>query len=1204
MQCPVCQFDNADGMNFCGKCGYELSPLLKTTTQELSFDEKLEKIQKYLPKGLTQKILSQRDKIEGERKHVTVMFCDIVGFTQLSELIDPEKAYSFMDQVYEILIHIIQDHEGTVNEFTGDGVMALYGAPIALEDAPQRAIRSAYAIHREMNNFSERVKNNKKDMPPIKMRIGIHTGHVVVGALGSDLRVEFKAVGNTVNLASRMESLAEPGTTYVTRETFKLTEGLFQFEELGQKKIKGKKEPVHAYKLLSARGEVHRPRLGSERKIYSEMVGRDKELDRLQLQVMKLFNGEGSVVNVIGEAGIGKSRLVAEFKSSEMIKKVTLLEGRAISIGRNLSFHLIISLLKEWAHIREDDSGADALSKLETAVRRVDPEGMHEVLPFVATIMGMKLSGPYAERVKGIEGEALEKLILKNVRDLLIKTTELNPLIIVAEDLHWADMSSIELMESLFPLVEAQRILFVNVFRPGHKETGDRVAESVKERVSTHFVEIVLPPIDERMSETLINNMLNIKGLKQTIIDQIVERAGGNPFFIEEVVRSFVDEGAVIVKNGAFKVTEKIDMMVIPHTINDVLMARIDRLEEDTRNLVKVASVIGRNFFHRILTDVAETVENIDNRISYLKEIQLIRERKRMEELEYLFKHALAQEAVYESILEQKRKELHLKVADSIEKIFNKRLHELYGMLAYHYSMGEENEKAEEYMIKAGEEALRSSASIEALNYYQQAFALYIGKHGENVDPEKLGMFEKNIALAYHNKGLYTQGIEHFDQALEYLGEKSPKSNIIKCIIALLGLGRFIKEIYFESKKGKNIPSEKERERIDLHILLLSELGNVNPSRFLIDGFIFIKKLLKYDIRLLDNGIKVFLLGSIIITFTGHFKLLSRKMIDFSGRYVNDKNVMSLIGYALCRIQFNLIHGDWDTEYDEKIVFRGLRAGEIQYVSLYLSNHVLMHIEKGDFFSVRKLTRKLYDILKEHENTQTKIDYYEVRTKFLLKTKKFVEALTQVDISIHGSKVAGQDLMTVYLLGMKAQIQSMIGKDDSAEQSLTEAREFIDRIGFVPPHYSIRYRMARFIFDLKRLEEAVKYSDRMQIRIYRRKTKKSGRKAVIVSSKWVWDKTEAFRLRGTYYMLIGKQRKARKWWIKSIAEGERLGAHLELSRTFFNIGKWLLEEKSKYKELNGISAKEYLEKARAMFEEMNFQRDIDELDRVLISNSN
>jgi class 3 adenylate cyclase len=242
--CPQCGKENLPRDKFCGECGHKLTIASETLPRELSFDEKLDKIQRYLPKGIIEKILAQKDRIEGERKQVTVMFCDMEGFTQLSEKLGPENAYSVMDKVYEILIHKVHDYEGTVNEMTGDGVMALFGAPIALEDAPQRAIRSSLAIHREMAKFNDEIKQDKHNIPPLKMRIGIHAGPVVVGTLGNDLRVEFKAVGDTVNLASRMEGLAEPGTTYITEDTFRLTEGLFRFESLGKRQIKGKDDPV------------------------------------------------------------------------------------------------------------------------------------------------------------------------------------------------------------------------------------------------------------------------------------------------------------------------------------------------------------------------------------------------------------------------------------------------------------------------------------------------------------------------------------------------------------------------------------------------------------------------------------------------------------------------------------------------------------------------------------------------------------------------------------------------------------------------------------------------------------------------------------------------------------------------------------------------------------------------------------------------
>ena len=313
--CPDCSFENGSGDKFCGGCGHNLAIPSEPPPKDLSFDDKLDKIQRYLPKGLTEKILAQKGKIEGERKQVTVMFCDMKGFTPLVERLGPEEAYSIMDQVYEILIHKVHDYEGTVNEMTGDGIMALFGAPIALEDAPQRAIRSALAVHTEMVKFNDKLKQERRNIPPLKMRIGIHTGLVVVGTLGNDLRVEFKAVGDTVNLASRMEGLAEPGSSYVTEATFKLTEGFFRFEGLGERKVKGREEPVKVYRVIAPSTRRTRFDVSTERGL-THFVARERELEFLLDGFERAKSGRGQAFSIMAEAGVGKSRLLYEFRKA------------------------------------------------------------------------------------------------------------------------------------------------------------------------------------------------------------------------------------------------------------------------------------------------------------------------------------------------------------------------------------------------------------------------------------------------------------------------------------------------------------------------------------------------------------------------------------------------------------------------------------------------------------------------------------------------------------------------------------------------------------------------------------------------------------------------------------------------------------------------------------------------------------------------
>lgn len=500
LRCPRCGFENALQDSFCGGCGRDFgavpgpSPLDALSSRP------------YTPKFLSDEILKTRSAVEGERKVVTVLFADVADFTALSGRLGPEKVHEIMDGCFKLLAHEIHGYEGTINQFTGDGIMALFGAPLAHEDHAIRACRAALAIQQGLEAYGAKMR--QAHAVDFRMRLGLSSGPVVVGAIGDHLRMDYTAMGDTTNLAFRVQSLAEAGTTCVSGETYRLARGMFLFEALEAKTIKGKTGTVPIYRLLSLKPEAHRPRLGSERTIYSRMVGRDQELEKLELQVLKAVNGQGSIVNIVGEAGIGKSRLVTELKGRETMGRVGLLEGRSISFGKNLSYHPIIDLLRQWTAVREEEDAEGALDKLTHAVRGIAPREAGEIVPFIGTLMGIPLWGEYAERVRGLEGPALERLILKSLRDLLVRGAEQTPLAIVMEDLHWADTSSVDMLESLFRLAETQRILFLNVFRPGFPDTGDRIRKALRERPSVYSLEILLEPLDEQASEALIGSML------------------------------------------------------------------------------------------------------------------------------------------------------------------------------------------------------------------------------------------------------------------------------------------------------------------------------------------------------------------------------------------------------------------------------------------------------------------------------------------------------------------------------------------------------------------------------------------------------------------------------------------------------------------------------------------------------------------------
>jgi class 3 adenylate cyclase/tetratricopeptide (TPR) repeat protein len=787
--CPSCLEGNPPGYSFCGECGHDLNLPSDPTPKDLTFDEKLDKIQRYLPKGLTEKILAQRDKIEGERKQVTVMFCDMEGFTALVDRLGPEDAYSIMDQVYEILIHRVHDYDGTVNEMTGDGIVALFGAPIALEDAPQRAIRSAYAIHREMVKFSDKIDQEKQGMPPLKMRIGIHTGPVVVGTLGNDLRVEFKAVGDTVNLASRMEDLAEPGATYVTEETFKLTEGFFRYESLGQKEVRGKKEPVKVYRVIAPSTRRTRFDVSAERGL-THLVGRERELDLLLDAFERAKAGKGEAISIMSEAGVGKSRLLYEFRKRVSSDDVTFLEGKCLSYSRSVAYHPVIDILKSNFNVSEGDNDSEIKEKTKKGLKVLGADEA-TTLPYLLELLSVKDSG--VDKIM-MSPEGKKDQTIEALKRIVLKGSEIRPLVMAIEDLHWVDKSSEDVLKYMLDSISGARILLILTYRPEFVHTwGGR----------SYHNQLNLNRLSNRESLTMANYLLGTEDIDGDLESLILEKTDGVPFFIEEFLKSLKDINVIEKKDNRYQLTKNIQNLTIPSTIQDVIMARIDSLPERAKEVLQTGSVIEREFGHDLIKRVTSLSEKeLLSNLSVLKDSELLFERGIFPESTYIFKHALTQEVVYDSILTRRKKSFHWQVGNAIEEIYRDNIDEYYAILVEHFFVSEKYEKAAEYSKLTARKAEKTGSFNDSIFFTTRAIKS-LEKLPLTEDVEKK-IIDTRTALGLYKAQMmyYPEAMEAVDPIIDLAIKHEYKRRLAQIYTIKGAYEWFVKENYAESSKN------------------------------------------------------------------------------------------------------------------------------------------------------------------------------------------------------------------------------------------------------------------------------------------------------------------------------------------------------------------------------------------------------------------
>jgi class 3 adenylate cyclase/tetratricopeptide (TPR) repeat protein len=719
-RCPRCGNPNPAGSRFCNSCG---APLQAATSSERVADPR-----SYTPKHLAEKILTSRSALEGERKQVTVLFADVKGSMDLAEQIDPEEWHQIMDRFFRILADGVHRFEGTVNEYRGDGIMALFGAPIAHEDHAARACYAVLSLQEDLRRYANELRVEKGIS--FSVRMGLNSGEVVVGRIGDDLRMDYTALGHTASLGARMEQIAAPDRANLTEHTAKLVEGLVQLEDLGKVTVKGVKEPLRVYELrgigrLRTRLDVSRARG------FTKFVGRNSEMAVLEAALDRAIAGSGQVVGVVADAGTGKSRLCFEFAERCRAREIPVYEAHGVAHGKGIPWLPILESLRGYFGIEERDTPRAARDKIAGRMVLLD-ETLAEGLPIMFDFLGV----PDAERPTPLlDPEARQRQFFDVMRRVGRARSAREPAVHLFEDLHWFDRASEEFIENLVGVSPGNRTLVLLNFRPEYRASWTQ---------RSHYQQLPLLPLGPEAIQELFADLLGMDSSLRHLTELIRERTGGNPFFIEEIVQSLVETGVLVGARGAYRLGKSVEDVGLPATVQSVLAARIDRLPEREKRVLQTASVIGKNFSEPMLRRVAELGDgDLPAALHALMNAEFIYEEALYPHAEYAFRHPLTQEVAYRSQLGEQRARVHAAVARAIEELEKGKLGERAALLAYHWEHAGEAREATKWHRRAAEWVGFNNAA-EALRHWGSVRRLL------DTLPERAGSLAERAAVRAH----------------------------------------------------------------------------------------------------------------------------------------------------------------------------------------------------------------------------------------------------------------------------------------------------------------------------------------------------------------------------------------------------------------------------------------------------------------------
>jgi class 3 adenylate cyclase len=691
LHCSNCGTSNPVGSKFCNECGGPLTSARKSYSAP-PHDQARSEIH------VSSEPIDSSSAIDGERKNVTALFADLKGSTELLETLDPEEGRAIVEPLLRIMSDAVRRYEGYVVRTTGDGIFALFGAPVAYEDHPQRALYAALQMQQELH---VRVQAQAvKGRPALEARVGVHTGEVVAYPGEASGKVEYRLIGHTANLAARMESIAAVGSIAISEATAKLCDGYFDLLELGPTTVKGVSTPVNVYEVLGP-GLLRTHFELSTRRGLTRFVGRERELEQMRRALEQSMVGHGQIVAVVAEAGTGKSRLFYEFKAT-LPAECKVLEAYSVSYGKASAWLPVLELLRGYFLLAEMDDPPARRAKVRAAVLGLDAM-LEDTLPYLFGLLGI-VDGP--DPHAQMDARIKRQRTLDAIKRIILRDSLRQPVVVIFEDLHWIDEQTQALLNLLADSIASARVLLLFNYRPEYRHEWTN---------KSHYLQIPLAVLGSGEGTAMLTALLG-EGVELNPVKRLIaERTDGNPFFIEEIVQSLLEDGS-LVRNGVVRVTRSMSQLRLPATVQGMLASRIDRLESTQKELLQTLAVIGREASLRLVRKVITTEESrLNQQLAELRAAEFIYEQPAVGDTRYVFKHALTQEVAYSSLLIERRKQLHERVGYSIETLFADKLDDHVDSLCHHYSHSDNADKAIEYLIRAGEQAMRRWAHDQAI---------------------------------------------------------------------------------------------------------------------------------------------------------------------------------------------------------------------------------------------------------------------------------------------------------------------------------------------------------------------------------------------------------------------------------------------------------------------------------------------------------